>query len=107
MESAAIASLHSSGFNNTDLLERLNKLDKEAQVAEVSRQFESIFLRHFLQDSLKPMFAGYLDESGNQQDIYRYFLVDTLANSISQSGAMGMANVLQAQLQESKPQQSE
>ena len=71
---------------------------EEAKIAEVSKQFEAIILRNFLKDSLKPVFKTYLNQENSQNSIYRYHLVDSLAESMSQREALGISNMLQMQL---------
>ena len=67
---------------------------KRAQdVEKVSHQFESILLRQFLGDSMKPLLEG-----GPAGQVYGYLLTDSLASSISDAGGLGFASVLQAQL---------
>ena len=74
-------------------------LTEQDKLAEVSRQFESIFLRQFLKEALRPLVKGYLDESGSSNDIYRYFLTEVLSDSMSHRGSIGFSNILQIQLQ--------
>jgi len=71
---------------------------EEAKIDEVSRQFEAVILRNFLKDSLKPVFQTYLNKENSQNSIYRYHLVDSLAESMSQRQALGISNILQMQL---------
>jgi Rod binding domain-containing protein len=71
---------------------------EEAKIDEVSRQFEAIILRNFLKDSMKPVFQTYLNKENSQNSIYRYHLVDSLAESMSQRQALGISNILQMQL---------
>lgn len=62
-------------------------------VEKASRQFESILVRQFLSDSMKPLLEG-----GPAGQVYGYLLTDSLANSISDAGGLGFSSVLQAQL---------
>lgn len=71
---------------------------EEGKAAEVSRQFEAIILRNFLKDSLKPVFNTYLNQENSTNSIYRYHLVDSLAESMSQREALGISSMLQMQL---------
>ena len=64
-----------------------------AKLTKVSRQFESILVRQFLGESMKPLL-----EDGPSGQVYGYLLTDSLANSISDGGGLGLANVIQAQL---------
>lgn len=60
---------------------------------EVSRQFEAILLRQVLSESMKPLLEG-----GPSGQVYGYLLTDSLADTMSKGGGMGLAHILQAQL---------
>ncbi len=62
-------------------------------VKRVSQQFESILLRQFLTESMKSLL-----EEGPSGQVYGYMLTDSLADSISKGGGLGLCSVLQAQL---------
>jgi flagellar protein FlgJ len=64
-----------------------------AKLAKVSKQFESILLRQFLGESMKPLL-----ESGPSGQIYGYMLTDSLAEQVSKAGGLGLAHVLQTQI---------
>ena len=72
--------------------------EASAKVGEVSRQFEAILLRQFLSESMKPLLEG-----GPSGQVYGYLLTDTLADSLSKGGGMGLSSVLQAQLGKEQP----
>ncbi len=63
------------------------------QEERVSQEFESILLRQFLSESMKPLLEG-----GPSGQVYGYLLTDSLAGSISHAGGLGLCSVLQAQL---------
>ena len=63
------------------------------EVKKVSQQFESILLRQFLTESMKSLL-----EEGPSGQVYGYMLTDTLADSISKAGGLGLCSILQAQL---------
>ena len=63
------------------------------KVAKVSRQFESILLRQFLGESMKPLL-----QSGPSGQVYGYMLTDALASKISDAGGLGLAHILQMQI---------
>ncbi len=73
-----------------------NVSDNE-KVGEVSRQFEAVLLRQILQDIRKPVLANSESES-TTTDIYSDMINNQLADSISRSGAFGLARSLQSQL---------
>ena len=66
---------------------------KPEDVKKVSQQFESILLRQFLSESMKSLLEG-----GPSGQVYGYMLTDSLADSISKAGGLGLCSVLQAQL---------
>jgi flagellar protein FlgJ len=67
------------------------------KVAKVSRQFESILVREFLGESMKPLL-----ENGPSGQVYGYLLTDSLAESISKGGGLGLSHILQTQLEKKK-----
>ena len=67
------------------------------KVAEVSRQFEAVFLRQILQDIRKPVLAP-AQSDGTANGIYADMINNQMADSISRSGGFGLAKILTAQL---------
>jgi Rod binding domain-containing protein len=67
-------------------------IDK-SKLADASQQFESILVRQFLNESMKPML-----EAGPSGQVYGYFLTEKLADSLGKGGGFGLASVFQAQL---------
>ena len=74
-------------------------LSEQQKVGEVSRQFEAVMLRQILNDATKKMFAGEDGEQSASNGIYQDMITNTLADSISRSGAFGLARSLSKQLQ--------
>lgn len=68
-------------------------LQKAEDVKRVSQQFESILLRQFLSESMKSLL-----QEGPSGQVYGYMLTDSLADSISKGGGLGLCSVLQTQL---------
>lgn len=66
----------------------------DPDLGKVSQQFESILIRQFLTDSMKSLLEG-----GQSGQVYGYLLTDSLANSISEAGGLGVSSVIQAQLE--------
>jgi flagellar protein FlgJ len=60
---------------------------------EASQQFEAIMLRQILGESMKPLLQG-----GPSGQVYGYLMTDTLADSLSKGGGLGLSSVIQAQL---------
>jgi Rod binding domain-containing protein len=67
------------------------------KVAEVSRQFEAVFLRQILQDIRKPVLAP-AEGDATANAIYNDMVNTQMAESISRSGGFGLAKSLTAQL---------
>lgn len=67
------------------------------RLGAVSREFESILLRQYLGEALKPLTKGG-ESLGSGNAIYGYMITDALANSLSASGTFGFSNLMQAQL---------
>jgi len=87
------------GLSLQSRMEQVNRMPSDEQVKYAAQQFEAVFLRQILDDALKPMFKGCLDESGADNDIYRSYVVDGLADSMSTTGCFGFSTLLQTQLQ--------
>lgn len=66
---------------------------KAKDAAKVPEQFESILLRQFLSESMKPLL-----QEGPSGQVYGYLLTDSLAGSIASAGGLGLCSILQAQL---------
>lgn len=77
--------------------ERPDAPSSPAGIEEASRQFEAIMLRQFLGESMKPL----LNAPGMQ--VYGYLVTDSLADSLSKGGGLGLSSILQAQLGKEQP----
>jgi peptidoglycan hydrolase FlgJ len=92
---------HHPGINPAQLpLESLagnpNISDQE-KIGEVARQFEAVLLRQILQQARKPSPAA-TSPDNLSSDVYSDMVNQQLADSISRSGAFGLAKSLQSQL---------
>ena len=70
----------------------------------VSQQFESVLVKQFLKEALKPMFKGVFEEDGSAHRLYRHFFTDAISESISQGGGFGVSSILQQQLNQKTEQ---
>jgi flagellar protein FlgJ len=87
----------SSGVNSS---KSTNSGRDPAAIKKAASQFEAIILRQLLAPSMESMMSGGLGgskESGGG-GMYGYMLTDTLANSLSQGGGLGLARMLEKQL---------
>ncbi|MEC8929463.1 MAG: rod-binding protein [Verrucomicrobiota bacterium] len=79
-------------------LAHADHLTQQEKIHEISRQFESILLRQFLNEAQKPMFGTESEMSGGQKAVYQDMVVNVLSDSISQSGRFGLAQVFEREL---------
>ncbi len=70
---------------------------EEAKLASAAGEFEALLLRQYLTEALKPLTENGASFGGNSP-VYGYFITDTLASSLSQSGAFNYSSLIQAQL---------
>ena len=73
-------------------------LSKGQKIAEASRQFEAIILRQILSEAQKPMITSEFTDNSTAAGIYQDFITNTLADSMSKSGTLGLAKVFEQQL---------
>lgn len=79
-------------------LEGSKALTQEEKTAEATRQFESLLLRQILTEAQKPVFQSKFAMSGVASSIYKDMNVTQLADTISSSRTVGLAQELQKQL---------
>lgn len=79
--------LGSSGFQNFD------SLSKNEQIADVSKKFEAVLFRKFLGDAMKPVFKTFMSNDNNANSVYRYFFVDSIAQSIASTSPLKIEQV--------------
>ena len=74
------------------------RLTQEQKIDEASRQFEAVLLRQILGDSQKTVIASEFSDNSTASGIYHDLITKTLADSISKSGALGLAKSFETQL---------
>ena len=79
---------------------------EEQKNAAVSQQFESVLVKQFLKEALKPMFKGVFNEEGGAHRMYRHFFTDAISESIASGGGFGVSSILQQQLNQATASQS-
>jgi Rod binding domain-containing protein len=96
-----LASKSYVGMDSSMLLEMAHSkhTTQEQKVAAVSDQFESVLVKQFLKEALKPMFKGVFNEDGGAHRMYRHFFTDAISESIASGGGFGVSSILQQQLQ--------
>ena len=73
-------------------------LTDQQKVAEVSRQFEALLLRQIFQETQKTVIQSKYADNSTTAGIYHDMVTKQLADSISKSGTLGLAQSLQRQL---------
>lgn len=88
-----------AGLSVSEMMARMNKLPAQAQLQEAAQEFEAIFVRQFLGESLKPMINGIVGKESASSGLYQQLIVDSLAGGITRGGGFGLSSALQLQLQ--------
>ena len=97
------------GMDSSMLMEMAHSkhATEEQKTSAVSQQFESVLVKQFLKEALKPMFQGVFNEDGNAHRLYRHFFTDAISESIASGGGFGISTLLQQQLSKpNEPQKS-
>ena len=79
------------------------QLTERQKIAEASRQFEAIMLRQILSESQKPVITSEFTDNSTAAGIYQDYITNTLADSISKSGNLGLAKIFEQQLSHPEP----
>ncbi len=79
-------------------LQLLPGANDEAAAEAVSQEFESVFLSQMLQHmwsgvAVDPVFGG-----GHAEEVYRSMLIDEYASLMAQTGGIGLAGEIKAEL---------
>ena len=74
-------------------------LSEQEKIHEASRQFEAILLRQILETTQKPVIKSKFSDNSTAGSVYRDMVTCQLADSISKSGAFGLAKTFEQQLQ--------
>jgi len=75
-----------------------SSLTQREKISEASRQFEAVLLRQILESTQKTVIKSKYAEDSTSSAIYRDQVTSQLAQSISKSGAFGLAKVFEQQL---------
>jgi flagellar protein FlgJ len=72
-----------------------SRLTEEQKIAEATRQFEALLLRQILANTQKPVIPSKYTDNSARAGIYRDLATYQLADSISKSGTLGLAQTLE------------
>ena len=100
MDTNGIGKQQYVGMDSSMLMEMAHSkhVSEQQKTAAVSQQFESVLVKQFLKEALKPMFKGVFNEDGNAHRMYRHFFTDAISESIASGGGFGISTLLQQQL---------
>jgi flagellar protein FlgJ len=82
------------------------KSPQSAQLAEVSQQFEAIFVRQMLAEARKSHFGGEDLLGGHGMDTFRQMQDEHFADIAAERGSFGLAKMIEAQLARQIPQEN-
>ncbi|HZM03919.1 MAG TPA: rod-binding protein [Candidatus Saccharimonadales bacterium] len=68
------------------------------KVKEASRQFEAVLLRQILGEARKTVITSSATKDSNESGIYNDMINNQMAESMSRSGAFGLAKSIETQL---------
>ena len=74
------------------------QLSEREKIHEASRQFEAMLLRQILQSTQKTVIRSKYADDSTAASIYHDLVTERLADSISKSGAFGLARTFEQQL---------
>ena len=77
------------------------RLTEQEKIAEASRQFEAVLLKQILESTQKTVIQSTFTDNSTSAGIYRDLVTTQLADSISKSGAFGLAKTFEQQLDRS------
>ena len=75
-----------------------SQLSQREKIGEASRQFEAVLLRQILESTQQTVIKSKYTDNSTSSAIYRDQVTSQLAQSISKSGAFGLAKVFEQQL---------
>jgi flagellar protein FlgJ len=81
-----------------DLLARDKALTPQQKVAEACRQFEALMIGEILRQTQKTVIPSEFTDDSTAAGIYQDMVTKQLAESISRSGTLGLAQTLERQL---------
>jgi Rod binding domain-containing protein len=73
-------------------------LTEEQKTSEMTRQFEAVLVRQILNEAQKPTFKSKYASTGVSSAIYQDMMVNQLADGISSSRTVGLAQELETQV---------
>ena len=94
----AIRPSGNGGIPDLESLAKNPDVSDRDKVAEVSRQFEAYLLRQYIAEARKPMVESRFNLDAGMHSIHSDMINQQLADSISRTDRVGLADVLREQL---------
>lgn len=94
----AVRPLNGGAVADLEALARNPDVSDRDKIAEVSRQFEAFLLRQFIAEARKPMIESKFNLDSKMHSIHSDMINQQLADSISRTDRVGLADVLREQL---------
>ena len=98
MNLSSLTSRVSAPEPTPDRLAEKGSLSESQKIGEAGRQFEAVLLRQILGDAMKPAFKSKFISTSAQSGIYQDMVVNQLADTMTHSGGLGLADSLNHQL---------
>ena len=73
-------------------------LTEDQKLAQLSKSFEAMLLRQILEEAQKPVFRSKFVSDSATSSIYRDMVTTQMAESIAQSGTLGLSSILTKQM---------
>lgn len=99
MSIAALQSSNDIGGQSIESVARDPSLTDKDKLRRATQEFEAYLLRTYLSEARKPMVASKTNPDSGSSDIYQSMVTGQLADGISRSGTLGLATLLQQQIE--------
>lgn len=77
---------------------QMDRYSEKQKLEITAGEFESILMRQYLKEAMKPMIKGALNETGVSHEIYRGYYTDIMAHSLTKGNGIGISSVILSQL---------
>lgn len=77
---------------------KANNGSSQEEILEVSKKFESVLWKKFLDDALKPVLSSDLTGNSTQSEIYKDMITHSLSKAITEESRSPISNHMAAQL---------
>jgi Rod binding domain-containing protein len=100
------SNMHTAGLDAEQVAGNAS-LSETEKVGELSRQFEALLLRQILSQGFKSVIKSSMTDDSVVSGIYQDMVTSQMADSVSQSGAFGLAQSLEKEMSRQIVQRAE